>query len=286
MSKYIVETFYTCTFKITHKLDELNEKKLSELANRNDGEVEVIDVKLNNRKTKTSDSKKKVDSSINKLQNKNTTNISSAVSEKIINSDKSQSLNEFENKYIKSQKFNKKTNDRSKMPDRRKGYIQKVTIGDHKIYLHTGEYDDGKVGEIFIDMNKEGELVKALMNNFAIAISLGLQYGVPLDEFVDAFIETKFEPSGEIKGNDRILSASSILDYIFRELAISYLGREDLAHTPSINRNFDDKVQGVDSDDAFLKLVKGITSKGFVRNKYKDKLVDLSNVRINLKSNK
>ena len=286
MSKYIVETFYTCTFKITHKLDELNEKKLSELANRNDGEVEVIDVKLNNRKTKTSDSKKKVDSSINKLQNKNTTNISSAVSEKIINSDKSQSLNEFENKYIKSQKFNKKTNDRSKMPDRRKGYIQKVTIGDHKIYLHTGEYDDGKVGEIFIDMNKEGELVKALMNNFAIAISLGLQYGVPLDEFVDAFIETTFEPSGEIKGNDRILNASSILDYIFRELAISYLGREDLAHTPSINKAGETKILNEEGEDSFLKLVKDITSKGFVRNKYKDKLVDLSNVRINLKSNK
>jgi len=286
MSKYIVETFYTCTFKITHKLDELNEKKLSELANRNDGEVEVIDVKLNNRKTKTSDSKKKVDSSINKLQNKNTTNISSAVSEKIINSDKSQSLNEFENKYIKSQKFNKKTNDRSKMPDRRKGYIQKVTIGDHKIYLHTGEYDDGKVGEIFIDMNKEGELVKALMNNFAIAISLGLQYGVPLDEFVDAFIETTFEPSGEIKGNDRILNASSILDYIFRELAISYLGREDLAHTPSINKASETKILNEEGEDSFLKLVKDITSKGFVRNKYKDKLVDLSNVRINLKSNK
>ena len=286
MSKYIVETFYTCTFKITHKLDELNEKKLSELANRNDGEVEVIDVKLNNRKTKTSDSKKKVDSSINKLQNKNTTNISSAVSEKIINSDKSQSLNEFENKYIKSQKFNKKTNDRSKMPDRRKGYIQKVTIGNHKIYLHTGEYDDGKVGEIFIDMNKEGELVKALMNNFAIAISLGLQYGVPLDEFVDAFIETKFEPSGEIKGNDRILNASSILDYIFRELAISYLGREDLAHTPSINKTVNDKMESDETEDTFLKLVKDITSKGFVRSNYKDKLVDLSNVRINLKSNK
>ena len=286
MSKYIVETFYTCTFKITHKLDELNEKKLSELSNRNDGEVEVIDVKLNNRKTKTSDSKKKIDSSINKLQNKNTTNISSVISEKITNSDKSQNLNEFENKYIKSQKFNKKTNDRSKMPDRRKGYIQKVTIGDHKIYLHTGEYDDGKVGEIFIDMNKEGELVKALMNNFAIAISLGLQYGVPLDEFVDAFIETKFEPSGEIKGNDRILNASSILDYIFRELAISYLGREDLAHTPSINKSVKEKISDDESEDTFLKLVKGITSKGFIRSNYKDKLVDLSNVRINLKSNK
>ena len=171
------------------------------------------------------------------------------------------------------------------MPDRRKGYIQKVSIGDHKIYLHTGEYDDGKVGEIFIDMNKEGELVKALMNNFAIAISLGLQYGVPLDEFVDAFIETKFEPSGEIKGNDRILNASSILDYIFRELAISYLGREDLAHTPSINKSENDKFIN-DDEDTFLKLVKDITSKGFIRSNYKDKLVDLSNVRINLKSKK
>ena len=286
MSKYIVETFYTCTFKITHKLDELNEKKLSELENRNDGEVQIIDVKLNNRKTKTSDSKKNLDNTFNKLQNKNTTTISSMVSEKIVNSDKSQILNEFDNKYIKSQKFNKKTNDRSKMPDRRKGYIQKVTIGDHKIYLHTGEYDDGKVGEIFIDMNKEGELVKALMNNFAIAISLGLQYGVPLDEFVDAFIETKFEPSGEIKGNDRILNASSILDYIFRELAISYLGREDLAHTPAINKASETKILHEGGEDSFLKLVKDITSKGFIRNKYKDKLVDLSNVRINLKSNK
>ena len=286
MSKYIVETFYTCTFKITHKLDELNEKKLSELENRNDGEVQIIDVKLNNRKTKTSDGKKNLDNTFNKLQNKNTTTISSMVSEKIVNSDKSQISNEFDNKYIKSQKFNKKTNDRSKMPDRRKGYIQKVTIGDHKIYLHTGEYDDGKVGEIFIDMNKEGELVKALMNNFAIAISLGLQYGVPLDEFVDAFIETKFEPSGEIKGNDRILNASSILDYIFRELAISYLGREDLAHTPAINKASETKILNEDGEDSFLKLVKDITSKGFVRNKYKDKLVDLSNIRINLKSNK
>ena len=172
------------------------------------------------------------------------------------------------------------------MPDRRKGYIQKVTIGDHKIYLHTGEYNDGKVGEIFIDMNKEGELVKALMNNFAIAISLGLQYGVPLEEFVDAFIKTKFEPSGEVKGNDRILSASSILDYIFRELAISYLDREDLAHTPLINKNVSDKIASESEEDTFLKLVKDITSKGFVRSSYKEKLVDLSNVRINLKSKK
>ena len=152
--------------------------------------------------------------------------------------------------------------------------------------MHTGEYDDGKVGEIFIDTNKEGELVKALMNNFAIAISLGLQYGVPLDEFVDAFIETKFEPSGEIKGNDRILTASSILDYIFRELAISYLGREDLAHTPSISKSTNDKIASDSEEDAFIKLVKDITSKGFVRSNYKEKLVDLSNVRINLKSKK
>jgi len=286
MAKYIVETFYTCAFKITHKLDELSEKKLSDLENRNDGEVQIIDVRLNNRKTKTADSKESPENTFDKLQNKSAAAISAIVSEKIVNSDKFQISDESDNKYIKSQKFNKKTNDRAKMPDRRKGYIQKITIGNHKIYLHTGEYDDGKVGEIFIDMNKEGELVKALMNNFAIAISLGLQYGVPLDEFVDAFIETKFEPSGEIKGNDRILNASSILDYIFRELAISYLGREDLAHTPSINKSMSDKISNDDGEDTFLKLVKGITSKGFVRSNYKDKLVDLSNVRINLKSNK
>ena len=138
------------------------------------------------------------------------------------------------------------------MPDRRKGYIQKASIGEHKIYLHTGEYDDGRIGEIFIDTNKEGELVKALMNNFAIAISLGLQYGVPLDEYVDAFIDTKFEPSGKVDGNDRILSATSILDYVFRELAISYLGKEELAHTPSIKNT---STENIDStDDKFLKL--------------------------------
>ena len=282
MSKYIVETYYTCSFKIVHKLNELNEKKLSELENRKDGEVEIIDVKLNNRKTKTVDHNTTI--SKEKSQKTNIPNISNIVNEKVTSSKKVQDTNETNNIAVK--KFIKKINERSKMPDRRKGYIQKVTIGDHKIYLHTGEYDDGKVGEIFIDMNKEGELVKALMNNFAIAISLGLQYGVPLDEFVDAFIETKFEPSGEIKGNDRILNASSILDYIFRELAISYLGREDLAHTPAINRPREGNISSDDNEDAFLKLVKGITSKGFVRNKYKDTLVDLSNVRINLKSNK
>jgi len=283
MSKYIVETFYTCTFKIVHKLDELNEKKLSELENQKDGKVQIIDVKLNNRKTRKTSQIRIPKNLKNDLPE---TNISNVINEKIISSDKLRVSNENDLRKTNIQKFDKKNNDRSKMPDRRKGYIQKVSIGDHKIYLHTGEYDDGKVGEIFIDMNKEGELVKALMNNFAIAISLGLQYGVPLDEFVDAFIETKFEPSGKIKGNDRILSASSILDYIFRELAISYLGREDLAHTPSISKSIDSKISSDESEDVFIKLVKDITSKGFVRSNYKDKLVDLSNVRINLKSNK
>ena len=207
MSNYVVETFYTCTFKITHKLDELNEKKLSELENRNDGEVKIIDVRLNNRKTKKSNGKKNADNESIISNEKEIPGISSIVAEKISKSDDLQDSNVVDKPAVKTQSFFNKINDRSKMPYRRKGYIQKVSIGSHKIYLHTGEYDDGKVGEIFIDMNKEGELVKALMNNFAIAISLGLQYGVPLDEFVDAFIETKFEPSGEIQGNDRILSA-------------------------------------------------------------------------------
>ena len=132
--------------------------------------------------------------------------------------------------------------------------------------------------------------MKALMNNFAIAISLGLQYGVPLDEFISAFVGTKFEPSGKVHGNDRILSATSILDYIFRELAISYLNREDLAHTPSIGNTekaIDKPNEDVSEDQSqFLKLVKDITSKGFVRNNYKKKLIDLSDIRINLKGKK
>jgi len=284
MSKYLVETFYTCSFKVVHKLDELNEKKLTELENRNDGKVEIIDVKLNNRKTKTIDNKDNI--KLNQPENESASGIGQFIKEKINIKNKEIKTDSLSESLNRSKKLNKFTNNRSKMPDRRKGYIQKVTIGNHKVYLHTGEYDDGKVGEIFIDTNKEGELVKALMNNFAIAISLGLQYGVPLDEFVDAFIETKFEPSGEIKGNDRILNATSILDYIFRELAISYLGREDLAHTPSINKSSNNENLNYAEDEAFLKLVKDITSKGFVRSNYKDKLVDLSNVRINLKSKK
>lgn len=119
---------------------------------------------------------------------------------------------------------------RHKLPDRRKGYIQKSSVGGHKVYLHTGEYDDGELGEIFIDMHKEGAAFRSLMNNFAIAISIGLQYGVPLEEYVDAFVFTRFEPAGPVEGNDTIKSATSILDYIFRELAVSYLGRADLAN--------------------------------------------------------
>ncbi len=274
MSKFLVETHYTCTFKIVHELDELNEKSLSEVDNRKDGKVEIVNVTVNNRKTKRSEGKKEIKSDLENLKISHSKE--GAPSEKIRTelSKKNDKIN------IKYQ--NKSNEKRFQMPDRRKGYIQKATIGDHKIYLHTGEYDDGKIGEIFIDTNKEGELVKALTNNFAIAISLGLQYGVPLEEFVDAFLDTKFEPSGKVFGNDRILSATSILDYIFRELAISYLGKEDLAHTPGISRKGEE--ENNNQDDQFLKIVKNITSKGFVRSNYEEKLVDLSDVRINLKS--
>jgi len=271
MKKFIVETYYTCTFKTIHTLDNLNDQEFSKIDNRNDGEVEVIDVKLNNRKTKKIGDKKQSSGKIKKTD----ISLSSSISKEIIDSKNKNIVNN--NHPIKV-----KNNARFKMPDRRKGYIQKAQIGDHKVYLHTGEYDDGKIGEIFIDTNKEGELVKAMMNNFAIAISLGLQYGVPLDEYVDAFIDTKFEPSGSVIGNDRILSASSILDYVFRELAISYLGKKDLAHTPSIASTKD--ITNETTDDKFLKIVKNITSKGFVRSNYEEKLVDLSDVRINLKS--
>src|SRR5580658_5572242 len=120
--------------------------------------------------------------------------------------------------------------ERERLPHRRKSYTQKAIVGGHKVYLHTGEYEDGRLGEIFIDMHKEGAAFRSLMNNVAIAISVGLQYGVPLEEFVEAFTFTRFEPAGFVQGNDAIKNATSILDYIFRELAISYLGRNDLAH--------------------------------------------------------
>ena len=277
MAKYLVETYYNCSFKVSHYLDEISDSELKNLEKRDDGKYEIIDVKLDNRKTKNLDKTGKV----TKIIEKNSTNIDLVSEIKAKNS-----INNLNTK-INSNENNK----RFGMPDRRKGYIQKATIGDHKVYLHTGEYEDGKIGEIFIDTSKEGELVKALMNNFAIAISLGLQYGVPLDEFVSAYVGTKFEPSGKVHGNDRILSATSILDYIFRELAISYLNREDLAHTPSIgssDKQVDENQNEINNEDQnqLLKIVKDISSKGFLRSNYKKKLVDLSDIRINLKGKK
>tara|TARA_B100000242_G_C42935640_1_gene433933 strand:- start:78 stop:908 length:831 start_codon:yes stop_codon:yes gene_type:complete len=276
MSKYLVETFYTCSFKVKHFLDKIDQKELNNLEQRDDGEFEVIDVKIDTRKTKSLEK--------NKSQKKDN-NISEVKLDKNIPSLETTSLNN-KSKFLKN--IDEAVNKRFSMPDRRKGYIQKATIGDHKVYLHTGEYEDGKIGEIFIDTSKEGELVKALMNNFAIAISLGLQYGVPLDEYVSAYVDTKFEPSGKVYGNDRIMSATSILDYIFRELAISYLNREDLAHTPAIGKseNLPEGENTFEENNQLIKIVKDMTSKGFVRNDYKRKLVDLSDIRINLKGKK
>jgi len=274
MAKYLVETYYTCSFKVSHYLDDIDEKNIQNIEKRDDGKFDILDVKLDNRKTKNLEKIEKnkinvVEKEIPQTQQKNSLKI---------------------NQEMLTQNIKDKNGKRFSMPDRRKGYIQKASIGDHKVYLHTGEYEDGKIGEIFIDTSKEGELVKATMNNFAIAVSLGLQYGVPLDEFVNAFVDTKFEPSGKVFGNDRILSATSILDYIFRELAISYLNREDLAHTPSIggSDSLDETNSDENSEDKtqFLKLVKDITSKGFVRSNYKKKLVDLSDIKINLKGKK
>src|SRR5271167_823942 len=136
--------------------------------------------------------------------------------------------------------------EREKMPDRRKGYTQKAVVGGHKVYLRTGEYDDGRIGEIFIDMHKEGAALRSFINNFAIAVSLGLQYGVPLEEYVDAFTFTRFEPAGPVQGNDSIKYATSILDYVFRELAVSYMSRFDLAHVDPSESNFDAMGKGVE----------------------------------------
>ncbi|MEH6664342.1 MAG: TSCPD domain-containing protein [Brevundimonas sp.] len=163
---------------------------------------------------------------------------------------------------------------RRKLPDRRKGYIQKAAVGGHKVYIHTGEYDDGELGEIFIDMHKEGAAFRSLMNNFAIAISIGLQYGVPLDEFVDAFVFTRFEPAGRVTGNDSIKSATSILDYIFRELAVSYLDRSELANADPDALNADG-LGGGDGGDAEAVPAARFISKGFARGAAPDNLVVL-----------
>ena len=161
---------------------------------------------------------------------------------------------------------------RRKLPDRRKGYIQKAAVGGHKVYIHTGEYDDGELGEIFIDMHKEGAAFRSLMNNFAIAISIGLQYGVPLDEFVDAFVFTRFEPAGRVTGNDSIGSATSILDYIFRELGVSYLDRHELANADADPLDADGL--GAGKADELVPAAHYI-SKGFARGAAPDNLVVL-----------
>ncbi len=164
----------------------------------------------------------------------------------------------------------------SACPHRRKGYTQKAIVGGHKVYLHTGEYEDGRLGEIFIDMHKEGAAFRSLMNNFAIAISIGLQYGVPLEEFVDAFTFTRFEPAGLVIGNDSIKNATSVLDYIFRELAVSYLGRHDLAH---VQPDHDEDLGGGHAegktpeedaserkaDKEMAEVISRVASNGFVR---------------------
>jgi len=170
---------------------------------------------------------------------------------------------------------------REKLPDRRKGYTQKAVVGGHKVYLRTGEYENGSIGEIFIDMHKEGAGFRAMMNNFAIAISVGLQYGVPLEEFVDAFTFTRFDPAGMVQGNDSIKNATSVLDYIFRELAVSYLDRSDLAHVKPTGDTFDELGRGVEegksnitpaSEDA-VAMLRHVVSSGYHRNRLPHELV-------------
>ncbi|MEX2631061.1 MAG: vitamin B12-dependent ribonucleotide reductase [Tistlia sp.] len=167
----------------------------------------------------------------------------------------------------------KTVSDRRRLPQRRKGYTQKAVVGGHKVYLRTGEYEDGLLGEIFVDMHKEGAAFRSLMNNFAIAISIGLQYGVPLEEFVEAYTFTRFEPSGMVEGNDAIKMSTSVLDYIFRELAISYLGRHDLAHVAPEDLAPDTTGKGETQSDVpdassarvMQETVRRVASKGYVR---------------------
>ena len=189
-------------------------------------------------------------------------------------------LSEFEKQFKKNFSNLDQNIKRNKLPDRRKGYTQKASINNHKVYLRTGEYMDGSLGEIFIDMHKEGAAFRSLMNNFAIAVSIGLQYGVPLEEFVEAFTFTKFEPSGEVKGNTEIKFSTSILDYIFKELAISYLGRDDLSNQSS-NQTTEllPKQDGKDNKKKDAEIVlKNFTSKGYIRkNVYDGNLTLISN---------
>ena len=254
MAKYLVETYYTCTFKVKHYLNDISNNQLDQLDNRDDGDFEILDVKFDKRNTKNLEkSTEKVDVKYNETADK-------------INNNKVKSPN---NNVLNNNNFKEKITKRFSMPDRRKGYIQKATIGDHKVYLHTGEYEDGSLGEIFIDMHKEGAFLRSLMNNFAIAISIGLQYGVPLEEYVEAYTFTRFDPAGVVQGNNRIKNATSILDYVFRELAVSYLGRNDLAHADNTDVDFS---LGTGAEEGTLKnneipwkLVKKVSSQGYLR---------------------
>ena len=197
----------------------------------------------------------------------------------------------FAEKIIEKIVYKEALKERNKLPERRKGYTQKAIVGGHKVYLRTGEYTDGKLGEIFIDMHKEGAAFRAMMNNFAIAVSVGLQYGVPLEEYVEAFTFTRFEPAGMVQGNDSIKSATSIIDYIFRELAISYLDRTDLAHVKPIGEVFDDLGTSETNDknlssennkikssapEENIELIKKFTSTGYLRKRLPKKLINNS----------
>ena len=177
---------------------------------------------------------------------------------------------------------------REKLMHRRRGYTQKAVVGGHKIYLRTGEYEDGSLGEIFIDMHKEGSSFRAMMDSFAIAISVGLQYGVPLETFVEAFTFTRFEPAGIVQGNDSIKNATSILDYIFRELAISYLDRTDLAHVEPEGTRFDDlgggeaegrsnvEASGQNMAEPAIAMIRQFSSSGYLRKRLPTELLVLS----------
>ncbi len=183
------------------------------------------------------------------------------------------SFKELKLKLMKEELVEDKVFNRNKLPQRRKGYTQKASINSHKIYLRTGEYMDGTLGEIFIDMHKEGAAFRSLMNNFAISISIGLQYGVPLEEFVEAFTFTKFEPSGKVEGNQEIKFTTSILDYIFKELAISYLGRDDFSNYDKENQTTELIPNNHLPDDSYRKpenVLLSFTSKGYVRKKIFD----------------
>ena len=215
--------------------------------------------------------------------------LSSALIEDEVNElDGEKSVDSIREKIIEKVVFKEIAKARLKLPERRKGYTQKAVVGGHKVYLRTGEYSDGNLGEIFIDMHKEGAAFRAMMNNFAIAVSVGLQYGVPLDEFVEAFTFTRFEPAGLVQGNDSIRNATSILDYIFRELAISYLDRSDLAHSiPEDNLDtLGSKVEAdeyasedkSDKSQKSLKMIREISSSGYLRKRFPSDINEIENV--------